>query len=106
MKKQKVLSFGAYPDISLADARLQRDEARKKIRQNIDPSLERKAFKAAREEAVANTFELMAQEWSLKRNKQDDERLKRIFERHLFPYIGIEGDIACSDLVLNKRTPC
>lgn len=72
----------------MAEARSQRDEARKKIRQNIDPSTEKKAIKAARQEMAANTFEVIAREWVIKRDKQKDGRLKRILEIHLLPHLG------------------
>lgn len=35
--KQKMLALGVYPDISLADARTRRDEARKLLANGIDP---------------------------------------------------------------------
>jgi len=36
-KKRVNISFGRYPDISLADARIKRTEARELLAQNIDP---------------------------------------------------------------------
>lgn len=42
-KTRCLISFGSYPEISLADARLKRDEARKMLAQGIDPqSIKRK----------------------------------------------------------------
>ena len=43
--KQKMLALGVYPEISLADARMRRDEARKLIANNIDPAEKRKSEK-------------------------------------------------------------
>ena len=40
--KEKLISFGVYPDVSLADARKQRSEARELIAKGVDPSLSRK----------------------------------------------------------------
>jgi len=57
--REKLLSFGSYPDTSLKDAREQRDAARRQLRQGIDPSSLRKAEKAN----SANTFEAVAREW-------------------------------------------
>jgi len=45
--KEKLLSLGLYPAVSLADARMRRDAERKKLADNIDPSINRKAAKAA-----------------------------------------------------------
>ena len=44
--KEKLLSFGAYPDVSLSDARRARDDARQEIRAGRDPSLTRKQRRA------------------------------------------------------------
>ena len=60
--KEKLLAVGTYPEISLADARKRRDEARQQLTQGIDPS----AVKKAQKQAVAaeqETFEAVAREW-------------------------------------------
>jgi hypothetical protein len=73
--KRKMLSFGVYPDTSLALARRKADEARRLLAEGINPSDQRKAAKAAQvetEEAEAreaqglppvNSFEAVAREW-------------------------------------------
>ena len=43
--KEKLLSFGTYPQVSLKDARDDRDNAKKLLRNHIDPAIERKAGK-------------------------------------------------------------
>ena len=48
--KQKLLSFGAYPAVSLKDARHRRDEAKELLARGIDPGEEKKQ---AREEKLA-----------------------------------------------------
>lgn len=58
--KEKLLSLGVYPDISLKDARLRRDEARKLLAHFIDPGLQRKAHKEARLVLDWNSFEIVA----------------------------------------------
>ena len=45
--KEKRLSLGVYPDVSLKDARDRRDDSRRLIADGIDPSANRKATKAA-----------------------------------------------------------
>ncbi len=61
--KQKLLAFGKYPDVSLADARDKLRDARKLLSRNIDPSAKRKTEDVERRETNANTFELVANEW-------------------------------------------
>jgi integrase len=89
--KEKLLSLGTYPETSLAQAREKRDEARKQIAAGIDPGENRKAVKAARAESVANSFEVIAREWGLKKVENWEEknhRSKRMLERNIFPWLG------------------
>ena len=52
--KEKRLSLGVYPAVSLKEARERRDAARKLLANEIDPSENRKARKAAKQEQAAN----------------------------------------------------
>lgn len=61
--KEKVLSFGAYPDVSLKQARDRRDDARRLLAQNVDPGATQKAQKRARAIAGQDAFEVVAREW-------------------------------------------
>ncbi|NML10921.1 DUF4102 domain-containing protein [Sphingobium sp. AR-3-1] len=66
--KEKLLTFGPYPDVKLSEARDRRDEARRQIRDNVDPSGARKraqeaTVQAAAEEAKLMTFETAARIW-------------------------------------------
>ena len=61
--RARMLSLGAWPAVTLADARQRRDEARKLVAQGIDPSAARKAAK----DADALTFETIAREWLSRR---------------------------------------
>src|SRR5271168_4026623 len=61
--KEKLLSLGVYPEVSLLDARQRRDEERRKLAHHIDPAANRKAAKAAWTDGQANTFEMVAREW-------------------------------------------
>lgn len=65
--KEKVLSFGAYPDVSLKGAREKRDEARKLIAEGIDPAAEKKRKAVAAAIAADNTFKALANEFIEKR---------------------------------------
>jgi hypothetical protein len=61
--KEKLLSLGTYPDISLKTARDRRDQERKKLADKIDPAIHRKAVKAVWADNQANSFEIIAREW-------------------------------------------
>lgn len=61
--KDSQIVLGTYPEMSLADAREKRDEARKLIRTGTNPSAARKAAKTEREEARTNTFGGAAKDW-------------------------------------------
>lgn len=90
--KEKRLSLGVYPDVSLKDARERRDAARKLLANGIDPSENRKAQKSARADRAANSFEVVAREWFAKYSptwaKDHGNRIIRRFERDIFPWIG------------------
>ncbi|HFF9493038.1 tyrosine-type recombinase/integrase [Serratia marcescens] len=90
--KEKKLSIGVYPDISLADARLKREEARKIIALGGDPGEEKKAEKLAKKANAENTFKAIAVEWhGYKRanwSKGYADDLMEAFENDIFPDIG------------------
>jgi len=90
--KEKLLAFGAYPDVSLAKAREKRDAARKLLADGIDPGEHRKEAKAERALRAVNSFEAVTREWCDKKKASwvpaYAERLLRRFERDLFPPIG------------------
>lgn len=67
--KQKLLALGAYPQVSLAEARSKRDEAKKQLREGRDPSEVRKQDKAAQAEAVT-TFRDVAEEYLAKKKRE------------------------------------
>jgi len=61
--KEKMLSIGVYPVISLKEARESRNQAKKLLAQGIDPSAKKQADKLAKKQGGANTFEALAKEW-------------------------------------------
>lgn len=90
--KEKRLALGVYPEVSLGEARNARDAARRLLATGVDPSLARKAQKAARATAHANSFEAIAREWHAKRlpkwsTKYASGALAKL-EQGLFPWIG------------------
>jgi len=90
--KEKLLSLGVYPDVSLKEARDKRDEARKQIAAGIDPGENRKAQKSARADRAANSFEVIAREWFAKYSSTwaatHSQRIIRRLESDIFPWIG------------------
>lgn len=90
--KEKRLAFGIYPDVTLKDARQKRDEARKLLADGVDPGEHRKAVKAGRTDRAANSFEVLAREWLGKYSPGwapgHRDRVVRLFERDLFPWLG------------------
>lgn len=61
--KDKRIALGTYPEVSLAEARRKRDEARQKLRDGIDPLAERQREKLLAQFAAANTFGDIAKEY-------------------------------------------
>lgn len=90
--KEKLLSLGVYPDISLSQARERRDDAKKLLATDIDPSENRKAVKASNKLNTANSFEVVAREWakSYFKNKSasHQDRTMRRLENYIFPWLG------------------
>jgi integrase len=90
--KRKTLALGSYPDVSLADARNKHDEARKLLANDADPSETKKAAKASKNGALANSFEVVAREWAASyftnKSASHQERTMRRLELYLFPWLG------------------
>ncbi|WP_235523500.1 Arm DNA-binding domain-containing protein [Sphingobium sp. Leaf26] len=61
--KQKTLAFEIYPDIGLADAREQRDVARKVLAKGNDPAEKIRLDRIAATVAASNSFKAVADEW-------------------------------------------
>ena len=90
--KERRLSLGIYPAVSLRDARERCAAARKLVANGIDPAEARQAEKASRAEAGASSFEAVAREWYGKNKgawapSHADKILRRL-ERDVFPWIG------------------
>jgi integrase len=103
--KQRTLSLGAYPDVSLSQAREKRELARKQVAAGIDPSAQKQADKVARKVATEFSFESVARRWyeQWKVTKADRHAgyvIARL-EADVFPAIGARPitDIEAPDLV-------
>ena len=90
--KEKVLSLGQYPHISLLEAREARDSAKKQLAKGLDPNdvKQKQAYEAKKE--LANTFGSVGREWHQKQKvkwvKKNAARNLSMLERHVFPFIG------------------
>lgn len=90
--KEKRVSLGVYPDVSLKDARERRDDARRLLSAGSDPSEYRKALKTASLEASQSSFESVAREWYGKHlstwsAKHADTVIRRL-DANVFPWLG------------------
>ncbi|MEO8400734.1 MAG: integrase arm-type DNA-binding domain-containing protein [Gammaproteobacteria bacterium] len=90
--KEKTLSIGLYPDVSLQAARNARDNARTKLADKIDPGLAKQVSKRSAKEAAENSFEMIAREWFIKFSSKwspsHSERILRRLEKDIFPWLG------------------
>ena len=62
-RKEKLLSFGPYPMITIAEARAKRDQAKKLLADGRDPAVSKMLARIAAETAARNTFGLVAEEY-------------------------------------------
>ena len=89
--KEKKLSLGSYPEISLTDARQRREDARSQVAHGIDPGALKKAQKQAETEEK-ETFEVIGREWYMKFfptwSPGHAEAIKNRMEKDLFPWLG------------------
>ena len=91
-KKEKVLALGVYPEITLADARDRRAQARKILAAGNDPGEAKKEVKRQAMLRSAHAFEVIAREWFEKRKHEwatssAGMMLARL-EQHVFPKLG------------------
>lgn len=91
--KQKTLALGVYPEVSLADARTRRDDARKLLANDVDPGAVKQAQKSVNAELAENSFEVIAREWFIRHapNWKENHSSKIIarLEKDVFPWIGV-----------------
>jgi integrase len=90
--KERRLALGVYPEISLAQAREERDRARALLKRGIDPVAHRREAVAQREAEALNSFEVLALEWySHQQGRWTVTHAGRIldsFKADVFPFLG------------------
>jgi len=89
---EKLMALGRYPDVALADARVKRDAARKKLAGGIDPMAERKAEKTAVKVATEHTFkkigELWLDHWKGNKSARHWETTRNRLKANVYPVLG------------------
>ena len=87
-QKQKTLALGVYPEVSLQEAREKASEAKKLLKDGIDPSANKKASKFESD----NSFQVLANEWFMKQKtiwvESHTNDVKRRLEKDIYPKIG------------------
>jgi hypothetical protein len=101
---RKTLALGAYPTISLKDARARREEAKEQLAKGVDPAAHKQAVKADALAKKSNTFEGVSRQWLDKFQELWSQRVvsgkvSRL-SRYVFPYIGGKpiDEVSASDL--------
>lgn len=101
--KEKRISLGVYPEVSLRDARDQRDDARRLIREGVDPSARRREARAiARGD---HTFGAVAEDWwrtwTIGKAASTVTKTRQSLDRDILPALGHRpiAEIQPSDLV-------
>lgn len=91
-KKRTNFNFGIYPDISLADARKKRDEARSLLAKDIDPKKHKEELTLKQKDSIESTFKVVAEKWYVLKQKQVKQETAdhawRAMNRHVLPYLG------------------
>lgn len=90
--KEKLLTFGLFPEVSLAEARAKRDEARASLREGLDPTASARDQRLAQLATEAASFKSIAEEWFSDSapmwSEAHQERVKHRLERDLYPAFG------------------
>jgi hypothetical protein len=82
--KQKTLAIGVYPTVTLKHAREKRDEAKRLLADNIDPSTQRRLEKLTA--ASGNTFRAVAEEVLVKLEREGRADVTLAKKRWLFDF--------------------
>lgn len=107
--KQKTLSFGAYPAVSLSSARDKRDEAKRLLAAGTDPAHHTRLEKIERQIAGANSFRALAREF-LDKNEREGKsaatlRKKRWLLEFACSHLGRRpiADITAAEILVPLR---
>lgn len=91
-KKRTNMSFGSFPEVSLAKARQQRIDSRELLAAGISPKQQRDIENTIKKNAATNTLEKVTKEWiKVKQTKVTEDHAKDIYrslEKDIFPQLG------------------
>ncbi len=105
-QKEKTLSLGSYPAVSLKAARALRDKAKEDLAAGFDPSELKRQQRERAAALAADSFEKVAREWFdshlAQRSKGHRDKVVRRLEREVFPYIGRRpiAEVTAPDILL------
>ena len=109
--KEQKLSLGAYPVVSLREARVAVKEAKSLIQMGINPSEQKRLDKYALRASEANSFRTISEEWIVTHieDKSPSHRRRTLatLDRHLFPILGNRpfSEITAPELLAVLRKP-
>jgi integrase len=95
--KENIYAIANYPEMGLADARLERMRAAELVRQGIHPSHERAKTKAERMDSNADTFQAVAEEWITTKvttpkrkgwSEYYEKQVRAYFKADVYPKLG------------------
>jgi integrase len=90
--KEQLLTLGVYPEVSLAEAREKRNDARKLLRERREPRIAAKRAKLVGDSGTFKTFEQAAREWHTvqipKWKPVHADDVITSLERDIFPHLG------------------
>lgn len=102
--REKMLSLGVYPEVSLATARNKSHDARTTVAKGADPSKERQTDKRQRIAASRGTFEVVAEEWYAHKAKswasETARKARETLDDYLFPKLASKpiAEITTADI--------
>lgn len=92
-RKEKKVSFGRYPAMSLKKAREKREKAKKELEKGLDPSALKKIRKLEIIESTQNTFQSIGEEWWKYHTKDVSAKhalkIKTRLDRDIYPHLGL-----------------
>lgn len=103
--KDTRLAFGVYPEVTLAEARGRRDDARRLLREGRDPGAERRSARLTAKLAAGTTFVGVANEWLATQKRKltpaTYDKAERILKANVFPWLGDRpiGDIDAPEVL-------
>jgi integrase len=86
--RAKLMTFGKYPDVSLAQARERHSEARKLLATSVDPMAERKAEKATMENSFHSVAARWMEHWQHGKSPRHVDYVRRRMQADILPCLG------------------